>query len=909
MPIVSSALPNRVYRVTPLGHFEYNLNMESEVFSVFDGNALAHRAYHALPPLTVSKTGEVVNAVYGFVSMLLKAAGELSPTYWAIAFDRKAPTFRHDMFREYKSQRPPTPEDLATQLERIRELVRAFNMPIFERDGYEADDIIGALAVRASQKNLLTIIVTGDADIMQLVSPQIKVLYPKPGRAFSDTVLYDEAAVVDKFGVSPKNIPDYKALVGDPSDNIPGVPGIGPKTAVGLIRKYGNLEGIYQHIDAITPPRIRETLDQHRQVAEQSKKLATINTDCLLEFDLEACRVTNYDYNKVSELFRELEFNSLLPKILRTKKQEDLASGLNQDYLTLARPNEVTEIIQSVGSGGYFALAAAMSGPNPMLADINGVAFSTAANQGYYIPVGGQEGLSMPDLAAALEPILSSADKFKIAHDGKPMLVSLAEHGVAISALGFDTMIAAYLLGKSTTTLEALASDYLGITLANPPLEGKPSSAYKELCAQADISGQLATKLKGELVQDELWSLFAEVEMPLVDILARMERNGVLLDTEVLVNLSKNLDVELHQIQHEIYSYAGHEFNINSPQQLGRVLFEELNLPPPNKRRGSYSTEATVLERLRTVHPIIGLILDYRGLAKLKSTYIDTLPLLINPRTGRIHTTFHQARTATGRLSSSNPNLQNIPVRADLGKSIRRGFVAPAGSVLLSADYSQIDLRVLAHLSQDEELLNIFKADGDIHSATAAILFRVPPNKVSPEMRRVAKTVNFGIIYGMSGYGLEQATEFSREESERFINAYFERHPGVKSYVEKTKEMARRRGYVESLLGRRRYIPEINANNRLVREAAERMAINMPVQGTSADIIKVAMVNIDRELTRYAMKSKLLLQVHDELIFEVPDSEIGSMGELARRMMSSAVSLSVPLKVDLKVGTNWGDLE
>ncbi len=900
---------------------------------LIDGNALLHRAYHALPPLTVSKTGEMVNAVYGFASMLIKAIYELKPSHYAIAFDRKAPTFRHRLFDQYKANRPPTPEELVNQLGRVRQLVEAFNIPVFELDGYEADDVLGALSHQASGQGVDTVIVTGDADTMQLVSPRVKVLYPRPRRSFSDTILYDEDAVNEKYGVKPEHIADMKALAGDPSDNIPGVPGIGSKTAVKLIQQFGSINQIYKHIDEVTPEKLRKLLQNNEDTAHRSKELTTIVTELPVKLDLEESKLSRFNRQKVAGLFRELEFASLLPRLSEALEEAPEISPTaksepqcQMEYSVIYTTAALGELIGRLKKTGVFAFDTETTSLDAMSAHLVGISLSPATGEGYYIPVGHAgweqvEQIPLEQVTAGLKPILEDSSLAKIAHNGKYDMTVLAEHGVNVSNLTFDTMVAAHLLGEKSLGLKALAFGKLGIEMT--PITELIGSGAKQICmsqvevsrtrdyacADADMTWRLAELLGAELKEQGLWQLFSEVEMPLVPVLLRMERNGVALDTDRLRHMSHRLGERLLELEREIYDSVGHRFNINSPQQLSPILFDELKLPPAGKTKSGYSTGASVLEELRGVHPIVELILEYRQLSKLKSTYIDALPGLINPRTGRLHTSFNQTRTATGRLSSSEPNLQNIPVRSERGREIRRAFIAPAGCHLLSGDYSQIDLRVLAHLSQDPALLDTFRHDGDVHTTTAALLFGVDSAGVTADMRRLAKTVNFGVIYGMSSYGLEQATELSREEAEQFIDSYFKKYPQVKEYLDSTKKKAREKGYVETILGRRRAIPEIHSSNRNLREAAERMAINMPVQGTSADIIKVAMIELDRQMAEQQLKSKLLLQVHDELIFEVPDEELDEMSQLVTRIMSTSLELSIPLKVDIKIGDNWEQME
>jgi DNA polymerase I len=897
---------------------------------LFDGNALIHRAFHALPPLTVSRTGEMVGAVYGFAQMLLRVLNDLRPSHCAVAFDMKAPTFRHQLFEQYKAQRPPTPEELVDQIGRVRGLVAAFRIPIFELEGFEADDLLGTLCRQAGEAGMDSVIVTGDADAMQLVSDSVRVLYPKPGKSFGDTMLYDREAVLAKYGLGPEHIADLKGLEGDTSDNIPGVPGIGRKTAVKLIQQFGTMDQIYDHINEVAPARLQTILKENEAVGRQSRALATIDTRAPVTLQPEECRLSQYDRTGVAELFRELEFFTLLPRLpeIDTSREGAPTSGAvppRESYHAIREAAEFDGLIERLSSAVSFAFDLETTGLDPLSAGLVGLSFSLAPGEAFYIPVGhtGLEAAPQLPLEVVLtrvRAIMADGKTAKVTHNGKYDTAVLRRYGCTVANLAFDTMLAAYLLGEKALSLKALGFARLGIEMT--PITDLIGTGAKQVpmsqvdiaraapyaCADADVTGRLATVLEPELRRQGLWPLFADVEMPLLPVLARMESHGIALDPGILQRMSERLNEQLRRLEADIYNAAGHQFNINSPQQLGTVLFDDLKLAPAHQTRNR-STGAAILEELRGAHPIVDLILDYRQLSKIKSTYIDALLSLIDPATGRLHTSFNQTRTTTGRLSSSEPNLQNIPVRGELAKEVRRAFVAPEGSYLLAGDYSQIDLRVLAHISQDRALLEAFRRDEDIHTATAALVFGVTPSAVTPDMRRVAKTVNFGVIYGMSEYGLEQATELSREESARFIAAYFKRYPGVMRYIEATKEQARRQGYVLTILGRRRAIPEINAANRQIREAAERMAINMPVQGTSADIIKIAMINIDREMDRLQLKSKMLLQVHDELIFEVPGAEMETMRRLVPRVMSSALLLSVPLKVDVKSGYNWGEME
>ena len=894
---------------------------------LFDGNALIHRAFHALPPLTVSRTGELVNAVHGVASTLLKVMADLKPTYWAIAFDVPGPTFRHEKFEGYKAQRPRTPEELISQIERVHQLVDVFGLPIFELEGYEADDVLGALSCQANQQGVDTIIITGDNDILQIVSPGTKVMTPR--RGFGDTVVYDEAAVKQKYGVSPELLTALKALTGDPSDNIPGVPGIGNKTAAKLLQQFGSIEEIYTHIDEITPDRLQTSLREYEARVFLNLELVTIVTDVPVKLSMDTCQVNAYDRSQVVEFFRELEFTNLLPRLPEEMRGvSTIAHSQTKpatDYKIVNTVQALDEVIAQLATAGEFAIDLETSSIEAMTTDLVGISLSSITGQASYIPVGHRSlsqisQLPFSQVASKLKPMLENARIGKVAQNGKFDIMVLAEHGVRLQNLAFDTMIAAYLLGEKSFGLKALAFNKLGVEMT--PITDLIGKGAKQTsmatvgieqvadyaCADADITLRLKSILEADLQQEGLWQLFSQVEMPLVMVLLTMERNGVALDTGLLREMSHNLGQEMLKLEAEVYNSVGYKFNINSSQQLSRILYDELRLPRSRKTKSGYSTDAIALEELKGSHPVIDYVLQYRQLAKLKSTYTDAFPALVNPRTGRIHTRFNQTGTTTGRLSSSEPNLQNIPIRDELGRKIRQAIIAEPGWHLLAADYSQIDLRALAHICQDPELVATFRRDEDVHATTASRVFNISLDEVTSDMRRAAKTVNFGVIYGMSEYGLEQATDFTREEAASFIRSYFEKYSGVKDYIEATKKQARDLGYVQTVMGRRRYIPEINSANRQIREAAERMAINMPVQGTSADIIKVAMVNLYREMEERSLRSRMILQVHDELVFEVPPEEIDLMKELTAEIMSHALDFKVPLKVDIKIGKNWNEM-
>jgi DNA polymerase-1 len=921
---------------------------EKPLLVLLDGHGIIHRAYHALKePLIVRRTGEVVTAVYGLAGTLLSVLEQLNPTHIAIALDPRGPTFRHELDITYKAQRVAAPEDLTSQIGRCIELIEAFNIPVFRVPGFEADDAIGTLAREADEQGIDTFVVSLDSDMIQLVGPHVRLFMMRPYQR--DTVTYDEATVRERYGFEPHQMVDFKGLKGDVSDNIPGVPGIGEKTAVRLIQQFGSLEGVYEHLDEVEPEKLCELLRTHEAQARHSKQMATIRTDVPVKLDLQAAHRKRFDRQKVLDIFRELEFRSLIPRIPESGAEamaEALpcaeAVGPAAEYRTIFTEDDLRSLVQRLTAASAFTLDTETDDILPMRAFLVGISVSPAAGEAYYVPVGHQPALGQPEqlplltVLTHLGPLLEDRSVPKTAHNGKYDMVVLANHGGHVENLAFDTMIAAYLLGEGggaagaspvaggSLSLKWLVSKRLGIEMTPiTDLIGKAGAKQLPMsavpidqvacygCADADLTGRLREVLEHDLKQHNLWKLFDEVEMPLVPVLARMEMTGVALDASVLREMSRQLGGQIVALEKEIYDAVGHEFTIGSPQQLSKVLFDELGLPKSRRGKQGYSTDAQVLESLRGVHPVVELILQYRQLTKLKSTYIDTLPALVNPKTNRIHTSFNQTIAATGRLSSNDPNLQNIPVRSELGGQVRAAFIARdigPEPLLLGADYSQVELRILAHLCRDPLLLQSFHEDIDIHAATASEVFGVPLDQVTTEMRRRAKVFNFGVLYGLTGFGLSQREGISRDEAQRFIDTYFERYPRVKEWREQTIVETRARGYAETIMGRRRYIPEINANNPMVRAAAERMAINMPVQGTASDIIKVAMNRIDAELTERGLRLKMLLQVHDELIFEGPSAEIDSLREMVLRIMPVSLDLDVPLKVDVKVGKNWGEI-
>jgi DNA polymerase-1 len=907
---------------------------------LLDGHGIIHRAYHAVKvPLTVRSTGEVITAVYGVANTLLSVLQELKPTHMAVALDKGKPTLRIAKDATYKAHRPEMPDDLRVQIERCRELIEAFDIPIYELDHYEADDVLGALARQAVEQGVETYLVSLDSDIAQLVGPNVHLYMYRPYQR--DSVIYETPEdVLERYGVWPQQMPDLKGLKGDTSDNIPGVPGVGDKTAVKLIQQFGSVEGVLEHVEEVEPERLREALRSNRDQAVLSKELATIDADAPVTLDLEACRV-DYDRQRVLDLFRELEFRSLvsrlpagqagLPEAEQAPEEAAAAptaeAAVAVDYRLVRTEEELETLAQRIEVQRSFVFDTETTDLDAMRARLVGLAIALGPGEAFYVPVGHRmapDQIPLNVVLGRLGPLFEDEGIEKTAHNAKYDMVVLAGEGVWTHNVAFDTMLAAYLLGEGALGLKWLASKRLRIEMT-PIIEliGKGS---KQLCmadveveaagryaaADADMTGRLRPGLEEELRRHNLWPLFVDVEMPLVPVLARMEMVGVAVDVAVLREMSIVLGREIARMEDEIHGQVGHRFNIGSPQQLGQVLFEQLKLPKTRKTKLGYSTDAQALEALRPLHPIIDQIQSYRELTKLKSTYLDALPALINPRTGRVHTDFNQTGAATGRLSSSNPNLQNIPVRTELGGQVRRAFVARdfgPEPLLLSADYSQIELRIMAHITEDEGLVEAFMRDEDIHAATASQVFGVPLDQVTSEMRRRAKVFNFGVLYGLSEFGLSTREHISREEAGEFIKTYFAKYPGIRRYIDETVQRTRELGYAETLLGRRRYFPEIRQANAVVRQAAERAAVNMPVQGTAADIIKIAMNRIDAELEARRLKSRMTLQVHDELIFECPAAELDEVRRLALDIMPRSLEMKVPLKVDTKVGKNWGDME
>ena len=931
---------------------------------IIDGHALVYVAYHAIKePMTVRSTGEPIGAVYGFLNSFIKTLSDFKPTHCVVAFDPPGPTFRHRRFADYKAHRPPTPPDLPGQIQRVKEMMEAFAIPLVEKEGFEADDVLGTLAAQAEERGIDTLILTVDTDALQLVSAHTRVYV---STAFNRKV-YDVAAVEARYeGLGPDRVADIKGLEGDTSDNIPGVPGVGRKTAIKLLTLFGTVEGIYDHIDEVTPAGLQARMREHEEVARESKFLTTIVRDVPVTLDMDAADFTTYDRPRVAEFLRSLEFRTIIDRLPPSGGPGGRADGgadgagspgmrpsgepRPTDYRTVHTREQLDEMIAELSTAEVIAFDTETTSEHAMAAELVGLSFSNAEGVGWYVPVGHvdreevelgtepEEIVQVPigEALDALRPLFESETVGKMAHNANYDLTVLANHGVRVRNLTFDTMLAAHLVGRRAIGLKTLALDLLGetmtpikdligtgkkqITMAQVPI----GTAAPYAAADADFTFRLYSIFRLELERMDLIAPLNEVEMPLVHVLVRMQRNGVALNTDLLREMSVELGRRLAQVERSMYEVVGHEFKIGSSQQLGDVLFNELRLPPVRKTKSGYSTDAASLDTLKQMldagraedvdprsYDVIDRVLEFREVSKLKSTYVDALPEMIDRRTGRIHTSYNQTGSATGRVSSNDPNVQNIPVRTELGRRVRRAFVAedsPAW-LLLGADYSQIELRILAHMSLDAGLLQAFHDGLDIHSATSSQVYGVPIEEVTPDMRRVAKVLNFGVLYGLTAFGIAQQTDLGPDQGRAFIDAYFTSYPGIKVYVDSTIEKCRETGYVSSLGGRRRYLPEINSGNRQARQAAERAAINMPVQGTAADIIKLAMLRMQGRLDELDMRTRMILQVHDELVFETPTEERDALADLLRVEMPAAMELKVPLLIELKAGPNWDEME
>lgn len=911
---------------------------------LIDGPSLVYRGYFALPPLTMSD-GTLVNAVFGFLQIVLRGMADVKPDYAMVSFDVGRPQFRFDAYPDYKKGRPSMPDDLRAQFPIVREVAAMMGIPVRELEGYEADDVIGTLAKKATAAGVDTMIVSGDLDGLQLVDDHVRLLTTRMGVAA--TVIYDEAKVKERYGLRPDQMLDYKALKGDTSDNIPGVPGVGEKTASSLLQQFGTLDGIYEHLDQVKG-KLQDRLREHRESAFMSREIGRIVTDLPVELDLEEARTGRYDRRAVAQRFRELEFRSLIDRLPASTvapsgsepAEREMKGGLqlSLDLLggkapdappdarsqpdPLADPGGAIEhvdprIVRSTDDldeldawlrahEGAIGLGWSLGAGRPLERMLFGIAMAGADGSSWYLPW-------TPD--RPLPDWFARDDRVLLGHDLKQLIVALGARGASLVGPCFDTLVAGYMVNPAlrSQTLDDVVSTRFGGEL--PPAPLTPETGAEEDASARRAAGEalaallVRAALETELADAALADLFIEVEMPLIGVLAGMELAGMLIDRDALAAMSDEFGATLADLEARIYGLVGHEFNIGSPKQLEGILFTELGLPATKRTRTGYSTDASVLEELRDKHEVVGLILEHRQVSKLKSTYVDALPTMVDAE-GRLHTTYQQAVAATGRLSSADPNLQNIPIRTALGRRIRRAFVAPPGRLLLGADYSQQELRILAHVSGDPGLRADFEAHSDIHLAAAARVLGLAADEVGPKERSVAKMINYGIAYGLSDYGLAERLKIPRDEAQRFITDYFNAYEGIRRYTVEMKILAREQGFVTTLLGRRRYLPELTARNGALRSAGERMAINMPIQGTAADGMKIAMLRVDAALRAgdFAV-SRMLLQVHDELVFETDEAELPRLAAMVEELMEGALPLDVPLEVDLKVGTNWEQMD
>ena len=873
-----------------------------------DGSNYVYRAFFAIQGLTNSR-GFPTNAVYGFNNMLAKLLRERKPEYIAVVFDAKGPTFRNEAFEDYKAHRKPMPDALKPQVAVIKDLVRAYRIPLLEIEGIEADDVIGTLARKFEAEGVQVIIVSGDKDLMQLVSDGVVMIDTMKDKT------YDAAGVEERFGVGPDRVADLLGLMGDASDNIPGVPGVGPKTALQLIKDYGSLEGVLRNAAKIRNERIRKAVSEHAERARLSRELALVRTDAEVDLDLDRARYEGPDREALKALFKELEFSSLIQDLeVRDRK----ASG---KVHLVSTAEALHGLVRGIEQAGSVALWPVLSSELPMYGELVGLGLAHTPAEAFYVPLGAGRAAWRDHALRELSPLLSGEKILKHGHDLKNALIALARSGIRLRGTGDDTMVGSYLLNpsKKSHDITEAAREFLDLELtpakevlgsgakALSPADVEPARMAPFAGERAEAALRLRPVVGEKIRKAGLEDLYGKVEMPLVEVLAAMEQRGVLVDRKRLEEMSEQFDQLLSRSEERIYRLAGERFNINSPKQLQVILFDKLRLAKGRKIKEGYSTDMEVLTTLARSHELPAEILAYRSIAKLKSTYVDALPAMVHPQTGRIHTSYNQTVTATGRLSSSNPNLQNIPIRTPEGRRIRQAFVAPGGSVLVSADYAQIELHVLAHLSGDEALIEVFEAGEDIHTRTASALFGVFPEMVTPELRRRAKVINFGVIYGMSPFGLSKELGISQAEAKEYIDNYFDRYKGVRRFLDGILEDARRDKYVCTLLNRRRYIPEIGSSNAALRQFAERTAINAPIQGTAADLIKIAMINLHALLRKRHPKAAMIMQVHDELVFEVPEGEKKDVMALVKREMEGVMRLRVPLKVEIGAGHNWDE--
>jgi DNA polymerase-1 len=889
--------------------------MSEKRLFLIDGTSLLYRSYYAIRRLSTSK-GFPTNAIYGFINMLRKFMDRESPAFLGIAFDTRGPTIRHKAFKEYKAHRKPMPEDLVVQIPVVKKIIRALNIPFFEYENYEADDVLASLARLATSQNVSSVIVTNDKDILQLVDESTIVYNPVK------EIYLDRETVKDYFGVLPSQVTDVLALWGDLTDNIPGVPGIGEKTSKELIGEFGSLDNLLKNLEKIKKPRLQEAIKQNLDQLKLSKQLATVERGLDLKFNLEDFSLTEPNYKELIQIFQELELSSLLAEYI--KKPE---SG-KKDYRTVFEENELRELVAQIKKAKAVSLDTETDSPFPTRARLVGMSFSTEPDRAFYLPLRhdyphAPRQIPKEKAFRLLEEVLSAPEIRKIGQNIKYDDIVLKREGIKLSGLDLDSMVLSYLLepnwGKHN--LDRLALTYLQVnTIHYEDLvgKGKKQATVNQVdiervspyaCQDADLALQLSQILWPKVKEQELDSLYRDLELPLIEVLADMEMWGVKIDTKALKTLSAELQDELDHLQKKIFEICGVEFNLNSPQQLGEILFNKLNLPSSKKtkRTKSYSTDVGALQELALLYPVAKYALEYRQLAKLKSTYADSLPLLLNPETGRIHTSYNQTVTATGRLSSSDPNLQNIPVRGELGLRFRQAFIPEKGHLFLCADYSQIELRVLAHLSEDKALIETFLGDRDVHRETAIRVFGDASSLQEEEQRRRAKIINFSIIYGTSAFSLAKELGTSVSEAQKFIDLYYEKHPKVYEFLERIVKSAQEKGFSQTILGRKRQVPELKHKDKSIQQMGRRIALNTPIQGSAADLMKKAMIDIWRGIKERRLRSRMILQVHDELVFEVPDEERDELEAIVKRKMEDVFPLRLPLKVHLSWGVNWAE--
>ncbi len=885
--------------------------MDKKKLMVIDGSSLIFRAFYALPLLT-TKDGVYTNGIYGFLTMFYRALDEYTPDYICVAFDKKGPTFRHEEYKDYKGTRQETPSELAQQFPIIKKILKEMNVQYLEMDQYEADDIAGTLARLAEEKDMEAILVTGDKDYLQLATDNSKILFTRKG--ISELEIYDRDKVLEVYEIEPEQMIDLKGLMGDKSDNIPGVPGIGEKTGLKLIKEYGSIENVYKNIDEISGKKLKENLIENESIAYMSRRLGEIVTKVPLGLGLEDLKFIDPNWEELIKLYEEFEFKSLLNRIPEENKpKEKIVHEFKYEKINL---EDLDKLIRDIRKAKKFAFKFASEDLSLMEDKIIGIGFKTKDSDIYYLELEDNK----EDFIKKIKPLMEDRDIEKIGYNLKADIVTLLRLGISLENYSFDPIIAQYLINPSQNdysinNLSEEYFDYYGIDVEALLGKGRAKKNFTEieedklleyLSFVLGTSESLEEPMKNLLKEHQMEELYYGVELPLVEVLASMEFTGFMIDRKELEGLSKEYNHEIDSLTKEIHDLAGQDFNINSPKQMGEILFDKLGLPVIKKTKTGYSTSVEVLEKLLYQHPIIEKILRYRQIVKLTSTYIDGYMNLINESTNRIHSSFNQTITTTGRISSTEPNLQNIPIRTEDGRKVRKAFIAEKPDyILLDADYSQIELRVLAHISQDEKMIEAFMEGQDIHSKTASEVFHVPLDQVTAELRNNAKAVNFGIVYGISDYGLSQDLNISRKEAKEYIDNYLENYSKVRDFMKNTVKQGKEMGFVETLLHRRRYIPELQAKNFNVKAFGERIAMNTPIQGSAADIIKIAMVEVYRKLKEKGLKSRLILQVHDELIIETYKDEMAQVKELLKETMESAIKLSIPLKVDIQTGDNW----